>query len=275
MVLRSGGENSLKGLFDPWAPDCGEITYIPYYFYAVRHRRGLVLIDCGGHPDLAVDPGRRLGGQAEFSDIVMNPGDDAVGCLRRAGLEPAEVSDIVLTHLHFDHCGGLELFPGVRVHVQRAERDFAVAPPVYQQLAYVSDDWSSVQQWVLHEGRHDLFGDGSITLLPTPGHTAGHQSVLVRLPGATLLCVGDAAYHPAKMAERKLPAYLWNPDALIASWEAIEHLRDVLGADLLFSHYPDPSALAQALDAMTGPVTVGNDRNWSPLDVVDQKGNTS
>lgn len=270
-VLHAGGENSLKSLFDPWDPACGDIAYIPYYFYAVRHRRGLVLIDCGAHPDLALDPVRRLGEQAQFSDIVMDVGDDVVGCLRRAGLDPADVTDIVITHLHFDHCGGLELLPHARVHVQQAEWDFAADPPVYQQLAYIPADWAQVQRWMFHQGEHDLFGDGAITLFPTPGHTPGHQSVLVRLAGRTALCVGDAAYHPMKMAERKLPAYLWSPDALIASWEQIEHLRDRHDAELLFSHYPGPDELAQS----PAPFTAASHRSPMSPAAANQKGHTS
>lgn len=239
-VFESGGENSLKTLFDPWAPECGEIGYLPYYFYAVEHLDGWVLVDCGAHPDLARDPVARLGGQAEFSAVVMTDRDDVVSKIAAVGLRPGDVAHVVLTHLHFDHCGGLELLPQATVHAQRRELEFANDPPVYQRDSYIRADWAAVRRWALHEGEHDVFGDGSIRLVPTPGHTPGHQSVLVRLPGRTVILVGDAAYHPQKMAERKLPGYLWNPDALVASWELLEKLRDEHDAELLFSHYPGP-----------------------------------
>ena len=108
---------------------------------------------------------------------------------------------------------------------------------MYQAPAYISDDWAGALSWHEVTGEHDLFGDGSV-MFPTPGHTPGHQSVLVRLPGQAVILVGDAAYHPRKMAERRLPAYLWNPDAVIASWAELERRRDEHEAVFLFSHFP-------------------------------------
>ncbi len=242
-VFESGGENSLKSLFDPWAADCGEIGYIPYYFFAIEHQNGWVLVDVGAHPDLAHNARARLGAQADFSDIVMADGDDVVGKIRAVGIGPEDVRHVILTHLHFDHAGGLGLLPRATVHVQTREVEFATRPPVYQRDSYIPDDWAPVAQWAQHDGEHDLFGDGSIRMIPTPGHTPGHQSVLVRLQDRAVILVGDAAYHPEKMAERKLPAYLWNPDILIESWEVLETLRDETGAELVFSHYPAPSEI--------------------------------
>jgi glyoxylase-like metal-dependent hydrolase (beta-lactamase superfamily II) len=239
-VFESGGENSLKGLFDPWAAECGEIGYIPYYFFAIEHPEGWVLVDVGAHPELARDAQARLGAQAEFSDIVMAEGDDVVGKIAAVGIAPEDVRHVILTHLHFDHCGGLDLLPEATVHAQKKEFEFATNPPVYQRDSYISADWARVEHWALHDGEHDLFVDGSIRMIPTPGHTPGHQSVLVRLADRTVILMGDAAYHPEKMAQRRLPSYLWNPDALISSWELLESLRDEYDAELVFSHYPIP-----------------------------------
>jgi glyoxylase-like metal-dependent hydrolase (beta-lactamase superfamily II) len=233
-----GGEHTLRSLFDPWAPDCGEQMFIPYTFWAIEHERGWVLIDCGPHPELAESPEARLGAQAEMSDVRVRGDDDVAARLATIGVDPAEVTDVIATHLHYDHCGGLGLLPMATVHVQRAELDFAAAPPEYQAAAYTPDDWASVERWAVHDGEHDLFGDGSIVMIPTPGHTPGHMSVLVRLPEATVICVVDAAYHPEKMAERKLPGYLWNPDALLAGWERLERLQAETDAHLTFSHHP-------------------------------------
>ncbi|HWE10655.1 MAG TPA: MBL fold metallo-hydrolase [Solirubrobacteraceae bacterium] len=130
------------------------------------------------------------------------------------------------------------MLPEATVHVQEAELSFANHPPIYQQPAYTPADWQSVTKWAVHNGEHDLFGDGAIVLVPTPGHTPGHQSVIVRLPGATVICVADAAYHPQKMAERKLPGYLWNPDAIISSWDRLEHIQTETEGSFVFSHYP-------------------------------------
>jgi N-acyl homoserine lactone hydrolase len=238
-VFEGGGEGCKKTIFDPWASDCAENVFLPYRFYAVQHEADLVLIDCGAHPSLAADPAQRLGGQVEFSNVAVAPGDDVVSKLTAAGLDPAAVSHVILTHLHYDHCGGLELLPRSEVHVQRDELSFAEDPPVYQALSYIRADWAGVTRWNLHDGRHDLFGDGSVVLVPTPGHSRGHQSVELAFPGEpTLILVGDAAFRPLEMESRTLPGYLWSPDAVLASWEYLEARRRHDGAELLLTHFP-------------------------------------
>ena len=239
-VLEGGGESCKKTLFDPWAPDALETVFLPYRFYAVLHGDVLVMVDCGAHPSLAADPRERLGGQAEYSCVTMSPGDDVAGRLTAAGLDPVAVGHVVLTHLHYDHCGGLCLLPRAKVHVQRAELDFAEEPPVYQALSYIREDWSCVgdERWMVHEGGHDLFGDGSLMLTPTPGHSPGHQSVEVTLSdGRLIILAGDAAFRPREMESRTLPGYLWSPDAVLASWEYLDRRRRE-GAELLLTHYP-------------------------------------
>lgn len=238
LTLPCGGEYTLKSLFDPWSPDCGEEMFLPYTFWAIEHERGWVLIDCGCHPDLGRAPELRLGPQAEMSDVRVGPDDDVVSRLASIGVDVGAVTDVIATHLHYDHCGGLELLPDATVHVQAAELEFAANPPVYQQPAYVSADWEGVTRWAVHDGEHDLFGDASIVLVPTPGHTPGHMSVIAQLPDSTVICVVDAAYHPGKMADRRLPGYLWNPDAIVASWERLEQIQAETGGTYVFSHYP-------------------------------------
>ena len=65
---------------------------------------------------------------------------------------------------------------------------------------------------------HDVFGDGAVTIIPTPGHTPGNQSVCVELPSGPLVLAADASYLDAAMRARRLPGVVWNPDAMVASW---------------------------------------------------------
>lgn len=253
-VLCCGRERTRRALLDPWDPCAGDQIEIPYYCYVVEHASGLVLVDCGINPRLVEDPIGGLGEQTAMSELLVAPGDDVATKLTQIGFEPADVSHVVLTHLHYDHCGGLCLLPGAEVHVQTAERTFASSPPVYQAPAYLAGDWARVDpsRWRETTGDTDVLGDGSIVAFPTPGHTPGHQSVQVTLPEGDVILVGDAAYHPTQMAERRLPGYLWNPDALVESWEEIERRRDRCGASLLFSHHPGPDRIP------TGP------ERWRP-----------
>jgi N-acyl homoserine lactone hydrolase len=219
--LAAGSEPMLFSLHDLQDPSWGSLVEVPYYFWAIEHPAGRVLVDCGAHPSLISAPQR-----------------DAVSRLAEIGVRPADISHVVLTHLHYDNCCGLELFPDATVHVQAAEMVFAELPPPYQASAYMRPDWADVRAWNEVNGEHDLFGDGAIVMFPTPGHTPGHQSVLVRLPDRVAILVGDAAFNPQRMAERRLPGYLWNPDAVVASWGELERRRDLYDAELMFSHYP-------------------------------------
>ena len=113
---------------------------------------------------------------------------------------------------------------------------FARAPPIYQRDIYHAADFELGLRWRTLAGEHDLFGDGRVVIFPTPGHTAGHQSVIVHLDNASVIVAGDAHYSIEKLRQRRLPAILWSPDAMVASWERIEELESRHHASLLVCH---------------------------------------
>jgi N-acyl homoserine lactone hydrolase len=101
---------------------------------------------------------------------------------------PRDVLCVINTHLHFDHCGGNRLFAGVPIHVQRREREAAREPDY------------TVPQWVEFEGATYVEHDGDaeivpgVRVVPTPGHTPGHQSVLVETEDGLVVVAGDVGY---------------------------------------------------------------------------------
>ena len=231
-----GGDVSDMAVFDPFDPNVGTKVYNPYFLYLIEHPKGFVLFDTGIHPEMRSNPRSRLGDSADAFAVEMAEDDDVVSQLAKLGLRPEDVEHVIQSHLHFDHAGGLEFFPHATVYAQEAELRFARNPPVYQRAIFVAADFEHDLNWRLVDGDHDLFGDGTIRMISTPGHTAGHQSLLVMLESRPILLMSDAAYLLQKMRDRLLPAVVWCPDAMVASWLRIEAIEQELGAELVCTH---------------------------------------
>jgi N-acyl homoserine lactone hydrolase len=238
-AFHCGGERADMAAFDPFDPAVGTPIEIPYFFFLIQHERGNVIFDSGAHPSLATNPRERLGDEADNWEIVMTPQDGVVDRLATLGVAAEDITHVVQSHLHYDHAGGIEFFPHAPIYVQRTELAFAHDPPVYQAGLYVKADFDLPSiRWREVDGEHDVFGDGRILLVPTPGHCAGHQSMIVRLDSRVVILLADAAYLVEKMRERALPAAVlaWSPDHMVASWEKIEQLERELDAMLIPTH---------------------------------------
>lgn len=215
-------------IFDPLEERVGTKVKAPDFLYVVDHPSGLVVVDSGVSPDFA----REFGEPA----IILREDDSVVRKLESIGAKPSDVYCVIQTHLHYDHAGGLLSLPDARVLVQRRELEFARNTPSYQQGSYDPRCYSHEVHWEVIDGELDLFDDGLVRLIPTPGHTPGHQSVLVSLEEAPVLLAGDIHYSLEKMRERRLPAIVWSPDAMLESWELAERLEREAGARVLISH---------------------------------------
>jgi N-acyl homoserine lactone hydrolase len=234
-AFRSGGETIDRATLDPFDEAVGTKISIPYFFFLVEHPDGYVLFDTGAHRDFIDDP-RRLGAAAEYWQIEMQQDDHVAAKLQTLGVEPGQVDHVALSHLHYDHSGGVALFPHATVYVQRDELMFAHFPPVYQRDIYVRWTYQDVINWKELGGDYDLFNDGRVVLFQTPGHTPGHQSMRVRTDNGAFVLAGDAIYDIGKMRKRALPGVVWNADKMIESWERIEEEERKHGATILISH---------------------------------------
>lgn len=238
-ALFCGGDYMDMSVFDPFDENVGTKVFNPYFAYLITHPDGNVLFDTAGHPDLGTDPKSRMGDAADAFVVKMGPQDWVVPRLAELGLTPADVSTVIQSHLHFDHSGALGWFPHARVLILREELGFARNPPIYQAGAYIQADFDMPLNWVTLDGEHDVFGDGAIKCIPTPGHTRGHQSLLVNLASQPLFLLADSHYLVEKLRKRLMPGFLWSPDAHIESWNRIEEIERQTNARLVATHELD------------------------------------
>jgi len=218
--------------------DLGEITY-PIPVFLIEHPQGLVLIDTGLHPQLATTTDRLRKLAALFQVHLAGGGSDSVGAVIRArGFDPSQVEHVVLTHLHFDHTGGLLELPNARVVVQAREWAELNNDRLLELGAYNRDDVDLGHQRLEIDGDHDVFGDGAVTCLLTDGHTAGHQSVRVRTEDGTFVICGDCCYLRRSLMHEHLPPYSHDRDRHLLSIRRLAR-EQADGSTLLFGHDPD------------------------------------
>ena len=193
---------------------------IPIPAYVIRHPSfGPFLIDTGLHASVASRPvenlGRFFGGRG---GARIEPGQDLPAQLRDRGIDAKTVRLIVMTHMHFDHTSGMSQFPGTTFVISEEEWEAASTDsrpllrgyrPSHFDYAFdyrtVSYDGDAIGSYAAFGRTFDLFGDGSVRLASTPGHSAGHQSVICRLRDRDLVIAGDAIYTIGQLADAPEP----------------------------------------------------------------------
>ena len=204
---------------------------MPVASFLVEHPQGLVLFDTGMHPDVTHSNDRLHGLESMFTPELAP--DGSVGPqLRAAGFDPADVAFIVSSHLHFDHCGGHVEIPNARVLVQAPEWKAGHHPRLIEAGVYDPADFDIGHDVELLDGEHDVFGDGTLRIVPTAGHTPGHQSLIV---DSTTILVGDACYCRLALDLDALPSYSYDPDKQRETFRWLRE-QDAAGVRLLFSH---------------------------------------
>jgi len=149
--------------------------------------------------------------------------------LDQLGVKPEDVKFVAISHTHPDHTGNVELFPRAMLLVQKAEYDWPTqnGAPRFKPEHPVSK----------LEGDHDVFGDGSVTILATPGHTPGHQSLLVRLPKTgALVLTGDAVHFRSNWDNRAVPSMNADKEQTLASMQRLADLLTKEKAQLWINH---------------------------------------
>ena len=149
--------------------------------------------------------------------------------LEQIGVKPSDIKNMAISHTHPDHAGNVEMFPQAMLYVQKAEYDWP--------LPNGKPRFNPNHPVTKLEGDKDVFGDGSLTLISTPGHTPGHQSLVVKLPKTgTLVLSGDAVHFKDNFDNRRVPAGNTNKDQTIASMQKIADELSKEQAKLWINH---------------------------------------
>jgi glyoxylase-like metal-dependent hydrolase (beta-lactamase superfamily II) len=156
--------------------------------------------------------------------------------LAQIGVDAADVRWIIASHFHADHAGGNADFPNASVIVQQREVDFAKEMADGQ--LYCLEEFDTGQPLVTVTGEHDVYGDGSVLVFPTPGHTPGHQSARIKTDGADIVLTGDCCNMKRSLDEFKLPDHCHDADQSLASLKLLRGLRDK-GMRVMPSHDPE------------------------------------
>ena len=228
---------------------------VPIQLFVIQHRDGLILFDTGIDPAIMSDKGyiRQAIGRFLLPRIFrlhISAQDRLDHVLARAGFSASDVRKAVISHLHFDHVGGIAQIPQADLLV--SSREWAMLSEPHPEREWIlrehieipSAKWRQVSfqptddpLFEVFDGVVDVAGDGSMILLPTPGHTPGSMSMLIRRPGwAPILLVADLTYEADLLEQDVIPG-TGDRDALLASFAKVRRLKEKLpGLVIIASH---------------------------------------
>lgn len=220
-----------------WRLDCG--TFITHHLtdscYLIRHGRDLMLWDTGLSADLLQNPTRgRNGSVAVLRQTIASQ-------LATLHLKPRQIGIVALSHVHSDHIGQAAAFAHARLIVGRKDWRMITAAHPPRGL-----EPSRLEPWIegrcpkiLVDGDYDVFGDGSVVMLATPGHTPGHHSLLVRLQAfGPVLLTGDLYYSESQRRHQQPAPHDFDHAAALASFRRFESLAARMGAKVIVQHDP-------------------------------------
>ncbi|MBA2692591.1 MAG: N-acyl homoserine lactonase family protein [Rubrobacter sp.] len=226
-----------QGLGDPYE--------VPVPFYLIQHPRGNVLYDGGNALEVAQDAVAHWGqGVVDAYTPVMTEDDFVVNQLERLDVDPASIKYVIQSHLHLDHSGAIGHFPNAEYITQRRELEYAFTPQWFQKPAYIRPDFDRDVDWLLLDGPHDdeydLFGDGAIKTLFTPGHAPGHMSVIVNLENdGAMILTADACYTMDHYNRTALPGLIHSASDVADSVDKIHRAVDKYEATPVTGHDPE------------------------------------
>jgi len=200
--------------------------------YLVVHPKGTLMFDSGGVED------SHFTGQAPVTEGIMSATKPLLPQLAAAGYKPTDITFFAMSHYHSDHTANANAFASATWIVQKAERDFMFSdqPQGIIQTAHFSA-LKDAKTKILNGENFDVFGDGTVVIMSTPGHTPGHQVLFVKLPKrGPVLLAGDLYHYPEERTTGRVPTFEFNVEQSKASREKIEAFVKQNKAQLWIEH---------------------------------------
>jgi len=226
-ILNCG--EGVAGDISRWSPGVNEGKSMDFVdnCYLIKHAQGWLMWDTGITDAVATMPNGLAPADPKATHWYRPK--TLAAQLEALGVKPSDIKFLAVSHTHPDHIGNVEMFPQAMLYVQKAEYDWpgANGAPRFKPEHPVTK----------LEGDKDIFGDGSVTILSTPGHTPGHQSLLVKLPktGALVLS-GDAVHFKSNWENRGVPVANFSKEQTLASMERIAAVLAKEKAQLWINH---------------------------------------
>ncbi len=221
--------DGVAGDISRWSPgvDVGKSQAFSDNCYLIHHAHGWLLWDTG-IPDAVASMPEGLA-PADPRAVHWHRSTTLAASLEKLDVKPADIKFVAISHTHPDHIGNVELFPQATLLVQKAEYEWpgAKGAPRFKPEHPV----------MKLEGDHDVFGDGSVMILSTPGHTPGHQSLLVKLPKTGVVVLsGDAVHFQKNWDNRRVPEANVDKEKTLASMDRIADAMAKEKATLWINH---------------------------------------
>ena len=226
-ILNCG--EGVAGDISRWSPGVNEGKSMDFVdtCYLIKHGQGWFLWDTGIPDAVAAMPNGLA--PADPKAVHWRRPKTLAAQLDQLGIKPSDIKAMAVSHTHPDHIGNVELFPAAMLYVQKAEYEW----PGPNNTPRFRPEHPVTKL----EGDRDVFGDGGVTILSTPGHTPGHQSLLVKLPktGAIVLS-GDAVHFRDNWDNRRVPSINFNKEQTLASMQKLSDILTKEKAQLWINH---------------------------------------
>ena len=236
MYVINCGENHTNDV-SRWTPgvNVGKPHVFSNHCYLIKHAQGLMLWDSGNADRLAAMPKGLTNPAGTITAFMKKPLAES---LKEIGVAPADIKHFAMSHGHGDHSGNANLFTSSTLYIQRAEYA-AVFGSEPQKFGFIPANFEKIRAnpAMIINGDYDVFGDGSVVIKPAPGHTPGHQVLLVRLPktGPVLLS-GDMVHLQYSWNYRVVPSFNFDVQQSMQTIDSMKAFAAQSGAQLWINH---------------------------------------